>query len=222
VSVVLAVHAGAYVMLATDRRRTAYRDDGAVESYADGRSKIYRSSLTMIAGSGSVPLLDAVGQCVADLPALSLDLVLNIIAAARAVFAEQPYPAFSIDHGLRKTGWLLSARQPSGELALLSYHPGVGHELRAYGPGTVIPRIPVDDDTPEGVDAWQAVSHALAWCRVCGADDDLDQSIAANARIVQEIVAGCAVVFPTVSPECCIAVHTADGTVREVQTSALV
>lgn len=222
-SIALALHAGPYVMLASDTRRTFYDAEGCPTGYHDGTQKCWRGAATIVAGVGVSRLLDAVCGRVAALSDVGdLDLLLNIIAAERArVTACSDLPAHSREHARHCTGWFMSARVPGAdgalEMALLTYHPGLGHEMSVRGAGTACPMIPIDDTEGDGPAVWADVMACLsAWCRLCGPNDDVDVSIAHNAAAMRAIVTRYAEIFPTISPTCVIGVHLVDGTTREV------
>ncbi len=205
-------------MLASDTRRTFYNARGELTRYDDGTRKTYGSDSIIVTGTGSVPLLEAVCRRITSAPLDSLDQVLEIIGEERNRFATADLPAFHLEHGLWRTGWFMSGRfhrnDASGfKMALIAYHPGLGHELRVHGPGAAVPLIPIDDDR---AGPWDVVKSLLSGCRMCDVDEDPGESLAFNARLMRAIIAGCADVFPSVSPVSEISVHLIDGTTRQL------
>lgn len=211
-SLCLALHAGRYVMLASDTRTTMYNRAGDVVSYADGRRKIFASASTVIVGTGLVPLLDDVGRRITASPLQDPADVLEIIHEERERVRHHPtWPKRSIEQGLYCTNWFLSACVPTddgSQLVLLSYLAGVGHTLTMYGPGSCAPIVPHADDDPEGLALF---TNLLRYCQVCAPSEDVEKSIAFNAQQMRTIIAVGARRYPSVSPTSVVGVHRADG-----------
>lgn len=217
-SLVLALHAGRYIMLASDTRRTCYNAAGEVTRVVDGDRKTWTSERTIISGTGYSPLLDAVGRRVTEEPLGSLDEVLAIIGQERRRAVLSAPHEYSREHAALKTNWFFSARLPledgGHELVLVSYYAGAGHHLTLHGAGSVAPLVPDDNDSDEGPRA--VVTRFMQACRVCAAGADLESSIAYNAQCMRTIIAAAAGVFSTVSAESVVVIHTIEGTVREL------
>ena len=218
-SVALALNAGAYVMLASDTRRTRYNEAGERIGFHDNERKAFYSDRLMMTGTGSVPLLEAVATRVTTLEEPTADVILGIIGEEQDRFARRDLPAVFLKHGLRQTSWFISARVPRAdgfEMVLVSYAPGLGHSLTVSGTGTVAPLIPIDQEDEGAIAVWRTVADLLGYCRTCDPGDDIEASIAYNAGVMRSLIAACADLFETVSRACVVGVHLLDGSIRQL------
>jgi hypothetical protein len=208
-------------MFGSDSRRTSYPPDGPPVSTDDYRKNV-RSETAIFTGVGCTALVDALGTQLLAQSLVSADHALGIILAERYRFARTSrLPADHVRRGLRETNLFVGTRLPneqtgSQDLSLLAYSSGRG-AVEIYGPGTAHPLLPIDDTSDEGRVMWGAATECLTLCRLCGAADDVDQSLAYNAATMAEIVTHFGSVFPTIGGACVVTVLMIDGSTREFQ-----
>jgi len=208
VSLIVALHCGAYVMVVTDTRVT-YRHRPSV----DGRCKLVSCRFGLVTGTGWIPLLDAVKDRLVQ----DADSTEEPIAAVTRLAAEETTKycrARAIDEASEEiawTGWIFTYHASSDEqqcptLHLAALHPGSG--LTVHSQGQSIVSLPPQPGTEAFVAAaYETIGAEAALVSPNATADELQANIAHNAALLGRLVTECAERFDSISRSFYLGIH---------------
>jgi hypothetical protein len=215
-SLSIGLHAGRYVVIASDCREGFYRGDTMERlSYHDGATKVVKTPIGLIVGTGLSALVNAVQRRLAEEPARDTDTILQIIGECRQAVADDPsLPANLKAKGLETTSWILTYRTTVNSeqvLRLATYHPANGHGgLELMGEGGAVVAVP--DVSPEQEPSRRELRESLLPSqlndlRVCHLDDEVTPALMDHLSMVRGLIAESAALVDSISPVCQVAFH---------------
>lgn len=215
-SAVLAYHLGACVVIASDSRIVKYDKTFTNILWRSDREtdKLRRWTHGLVAGVGSVPLIDGILRRLADVR--TVGDMLNVIAEERETMAAalRGYSDHYRTEVLGHTNIVLTFRNSERALRL-AYHAGQGaHGLASLPPGALQPFLPTCDALEDLTMQLQEVVLARLANVARGEPVSFTDIIAAAIGGLREALAAAASIFPSVGGSTVIGVHHASGEIR--------
>jgi hypothetical protein len=199
-------------MLAADTRVSWFPPDRPM-AYRDEQTKISRTSLGLITGTGLISLLDAVKRRLDFEHVFPSDRIVAVAREERRRFEDDPRYQHDprVAESLQTTGWLFTYFTPTDDgyrLRLAVCHPATDYELALVNENAGFVMMPAGA-TPDQV---ESISQWLQEDLVPLAElPDLEKSIQHHALVAAAITRSVADEFDSVSRSFHIGIQTIDG-----------
>lgn len=214
-TILLGFHLKDHILLAADSR-VCWFPPGRPMQFRDEETKIWNTSIGLIAGSGLAPLLDAVKARFEDHTIHHTDDLVAIVREERQALETQPW--FSnprVQESLQTTCWMFTdvgaepaerTRPAEVNLRLGISHPALGsYERRIIPPGFCLVVMPTGSTDEQ-------VSHYTRWAnedvRTSEVLPDLSQSLQHHTTVAAKIIKSVSEWNPMVSGSFQIGVHS--------------
>lgn len=200
-SIVIGLHAGRYVMLASDLRGTRYDAAGTRIEIFDDFRKMYQGPAGLVSAVGHNRLLYAVAQRLLSEPLATPMDYLTVIAAERRRVAIEPNLPDHLRQHVDASFWMLTFAAADQLLLCAMGRVGDEEKILSFPPGTCVAMVADDAH-------WQTVGPALqAQMRECHVKEDVLDTMRHNVALLQDAVADRAAHDDTVSAASQIGIH---------------
>ena len=213
-SLVVGMNVGEYVLLASDTRITGIRKEGP-RIHSDGHSKVHRTGMGIVTGTGFVGLLDSVRKRWVEEDPTHTDAIKTIVREESSEALELYQNHQVVSHAIKhETFWLFTyigqGPDPLGgpdipRIRLAVSHPDSEYQLSFVQPGSVLLGCP-SGTTLGQADHWQ--EKAEQGVKTLEETPDFVENLAQNLGVMWAIIKLCAAENDTVSTDLQFAIHT--------------
>jgi len=208
-TIAIGINFGAYILLAADTRTTLYGRNGRIISYTDESVKIQKTSMGLITGAGSTPLLNSVNTRLSKEKITNTDQILRIIFEERQNY--QGSCGAVAEQNIKLTGLIFTyktVQDSDAKLRLGIIHPSLGNKIGLHEencPALISPFEATEEDVDSIVDFLKKAIKPFR--EFTTLSDSIQYHWLVIAKLIQRIQPA----FPSISSYCQIGVHALDG-----------